>query len=105
MSGKRWKKQLNERLKNLRKENGYYDHYTDGYDEAVGTVENAPTADVAPVVHGEWVKQPPNPEAMRRIHEIGMGKHMNEKSIFGLALSAGCGEALHTNTAQTAEQR
>lgn len=48
-------KQLNERLKSLRKENGYYDHYTDGYDEAVDTVENAPTADVAPVVHGEWM--------------------------------------------------
>lgn len=49
-------KELNRRLLYLRKENGYYDHYTDGYDEAVDTVENCqPAADVAPVVHGWWV--------------------------------------------------
>lgn len=41
---------LNERLTYLLKKNGPYDHYTDGYDEAVSTVEDFPTADVAPVV-------------------------------------------------------
>lgn len=44
---------LNERLTYLLKKNGPYDHYTDGYDEAVSTVEDFPAADVAPVVHGK----------------------------------------------------
>ena len=30
--------------------NGPYDHFTDGYDEAVSTVEEFPAADVVPVV-------------------------------------------------------
>lgn len=38
---------LNERLTYLREKNGDYDHYTDGYDEAVDTVEDFPTADNA----------------------------------------------------------
>ena len=46
---------LNRRLKDLRSENGNYDHYTDGYEEAVCTVEEFPAADVAPVVHGRWI--------------------------------------------------
>lgn len=46
---------LNERLNFLREENGNYDHYTDGYEEAVDKVEDFPAADVAEVVHGEWV--------------------------------------------------
>lgn len=50
-------KQLNERLRFLHKEYGHYDHYTDGYDEAVDTVENEPSADVVEVVHGEWEKR------------------------------------------------
>ena len=41
---------LNERLAYLREKNGYYDHYTDGYDEAVDKVEDFPAADVMPVV-------------------------------------------------------
>lgn len=41
---------LNRRLKDLRSENGNYDHYTDGYEEAVCTVEEFPAADVVPVV-------------------------------------------------------
>lgn len=45
---------LNHRLAFLMAENGQYDHYTSGYDEAVDTVENFPTADVVEVVHGKW---------------------------------------------------
>lgn len=50
---------LNHRLSFLMAENSEYDHYTCGYDEAVTTVENFPSADVPEVVrckdckHGE----------------------------------------------------
>ena len=46
---------LNHRLNFLMAENGEYDHYTSGFDEAVTRVENFPAADVAPVVHGLWL--------------------------------------------------
>ena len=46
---------LNHRLNFLMAENGEYDHYTSGFDEAVTIVENFPAADVAPVVHGRWI--------------------------------------------------
>lgn len=48
--------ELNERLRDLREEYGDYDAYTDGFDEAVERVEQAPTADVAPVVHAHWIR-------------------------------------------------
>lgn len=48
-------KELNERLAFLREHNRNYDQYTDGFDEAVDRVENFPAADVAPVVHANWV--------------------------------------------------
>lgn len=51
-------KRLNERLAYLLDKNGPYDHYTDGYDEAVNTVEEFPAADVVPVVHGWWEREP-----------------------------------------------
>ena len=47
---------LNNRLNFLMAENGEYDHYTSGFDEAVTRVENFPAADVAPVRHGRWVQ-------------------------------------------------
>lgn len=48
--------ELNHRLSFLMAENSEYDHYASGYDEAVDTVEKFPSAaDVAPVVHGEWL--------------------------------------------------
>lgn len=47
-------KKLNVRLAYLLDKNGPYDHFTDGYDEAVSTVEEFPVADVVPVVHGRW---------------------------------------------------
>ena len=45
---------LNHRLNFLMAENGEYDHYTSGFDEAVTRVENFPAADVAPVRHAKW---------------------------------------------------
>lgn len=52
---------LNERLTYLLKDNGAYDHFTCGYDEAFDTVENFPsTADVVPVVRCKdckWAKR------------------------------------------------
>ena len=45
---------LNHRLNFLMAENGEYDHYTSGFDEAVTRVEDFPSADVATVVHGRW---------------------------------------------------
>lgn len=47
---------IGERLAYLRKENGDYDHYTDGYEECYCKVEDAPAADVVPVKHGTWEK-------------------------------------------------
>ena len=47
-------KDLNIRLSALRGKNGYYDHYTDGFDECVDRVENFPAADVEEVKHGKW---------------------------------------------------
>ena len=48
---------LNHRLNFLMAENGEYDHYTSGFDEAVTRVENFPAADVATVRHGRWLPQ------------------------------------------------
>ena len=47
---------LNHRLNFLMAENGEYDHYTSGFDEAVTRVENFPAADVAAVQHGRWIQ-------------------------------------------------
>ena len=46
---------LNHRFNFLMAENGEYDHYTSGFDEAVTRVENFPAADVAEVRHGRWL--------------------------------------------------
>lgn len=45
---------LNHRLNFLMAENGEYDHYTSGFDEAVTRVEDFPSADVSLVRHGRW---------------------------------------------------
>ena len=49
---------LNQELSNLRSIYGYgdYDAYVDGFRECVDRVENfLSAADVAPVVHGQWM--------------------------------------------------
>lgn len=46
-------KKLNERYDYLLNENGPYDHFTDGYGEAVSAVEDFPTVDAEIVVRCE----------------------------------------------------
>lgn len=46
---------LNHRFNFLMAENGEYDHYTSGFEEAVTRVECFPAADVAPVRHGRRI--------------------------------------------------
>ncbi len=46
---------LNHRLSFLMAEYDEYEHYTCGYREAVDTVENFPSVDAVPVVHGQWI--------------------------------------------------
>ena len=55
---------LNHRLNFLMGENGEYDHYTSGFDEAVTRVENFPSADVAPVRHGQWETNSDRPDTL-----------------------------------------
>lgn len=43
-------KKMTDRHERLVKDNGYYDHYTQGYEDALDAVENEPTADVEEVV-------------------------------------------------------
>lgn len=43
---------------------------------------DAPACDVVEVVHGYWVKNAPNPEAMKSFHELGIAKAMRENSIY-----------------------
>ena len=45
---------LRRSLNFLMAENGEYDHYTSGFDEAVTRVEDFQAADVEPVRHGRW---------------------------------------------------
>ena len=45
-------------------------------------IENEPTVESAPVVHGHWIKQKPNEEAMNAFHAMGIGKGMSAKSIY-----------------------
>ena len=55
---------LNHRLNFLMGENGEYDHYTSGFDEAVTRVENFPSVDVAPVRHGRWETNSDRPDTL-----------------------------------------
>ena len=56
--------ELNNRLNFLMGENGEYDHYTSGFDEAVTRVENFPDADVAPVRYGRWETNSDRPDSL-----------------------------------------
>lgn len=47
-------KKMQERYNNLVNEHGFYDHFTEGYEDALIAVENEPTADVHKVRHGKW---------------------------------------------------
>lgn len=48
-------KKMQERYDDLLNEDGYYENFTQGYGDALSTVENEPTADVREVKHGEWI--------------------------------------------------
>lgn len=39
-------------------------------------------AEAAEVKHGEWIKQKPDPEAIKKWHELGIAKGWSENSIF-----------------------
>ena len=43
-------KKMQERYDDLSSRDGFYDHFTQGYGDALSAVENEPTADVAKVV-------------------------------------------------------
>lgn len=45
-------------------------------------IDGQPTADAVEVRHGHWVKQKPDTEAMKIIHDMGLGKGMSVNSIY-----------------------
>lgn len=45
-------------------------------------VDDAPTVEAKEVVHGKWIKNKQNPEAMQAFHELGIGKGMGINSIY-----------------------
>ena len=45
-------------------------------------IQGLPAADVVEVKHGEWIKHKPDPEAMKKWHDLGIAKGMSENSIF-----------------------
>ena len=45
-------------------------------------IDSVPTVEAVPVVHGEWVKNKQNPEVMKKVHEMGIGKGMGVNSIY-----------------------
>lgn len=53
-------------------------------------VEEQPTADVVPIVHGEWLRHEPNPRIMEEFHEMGIGKGMSINSIYWTCSECGC---------------
>lgn len=56
------------RLKALEELYGAYDAYGSGYEECADRISEMPAADVAPVVHAEWIPSPDgiNPIKCRR---------------------------------------
>lgn len=48
-------KRMETRLNQLRGDYGDFDRYTNGFDEGLVAVEDAPTADVVEVKHGKWI--------------------------------------------------
>ena len=53
-----------------------------GARKIIDRIKNAPTADVAKVKHGYFVRNERNISKMREFHERGYALSMNEKSIF-----------------------
>lgn len=72
---------LNHRLNFLMAENGEYDHYTSGYDEAVDTVENFPSADVVPRWPAAWECKYKD-DCIRHIEFIGRNYVLDAKNTY-----------------------
>lgn len=62
----------------------YSDHICVGDDveDLIKRVKGLPTADVAEVRHGKWIRNERNIPKMREFHEKGIGLSMSEMSIF-----------------------
>lgn len=50
-------KSVEGRLDAMRKQYGPHDHYTDGFDECVDRIYDAPAVDAVEVKHGRWEKR------------------------------------------------
>lgn len=48
-------KKMQEQYNDLLNKDGYYDNFTQGYGDALSTVENEPTADVQKVRRRKWI--------------------------------------------------
>lgn len=51
-------KKMQGRYDDLSSADGVYDHFTQGYADALSTVEKEPTADAREVWHGRWIGKP-----------------------------------------------
>lgn len=56
-------KKMQEQYESLVEDNGYYDHYTQGYEDALKTVENEPVVDLKAEIHGVWLVESMEDEA------------------------------------------
>jgi rubrerythrin len=48
----------------------------------ISVIKEQPTVEAKEVVHGKWIKNKQNPEAMQAFHELGIGKGMGINSIY-----------------------
>ena len=84
--------------KNCKITNGFDDNFKCVSLKTLGEViDNQPTVDVAPVVHGEWLRHEPNPRIMEGFHEMGIGKVMSINSIYWTCSECGCWGTLSHN--------
>ena len=76
------KEDIKNHFKKLIDEGYVYDEIFESNAEISRIIDAQPTADVAEVKHGKWIKHRPNPKAMDEFHKMGIGKAMNRNSIF-----------------------
>ena len=69
-------------MRNSKADKPPYGNWDIAHDCCIDIAKNIPTADVVEVKHGEWLKHKPDPEAMKRWHDLGFAKGMSEKSVF-----------------------
>lgn len=73
---------MESRLRSLGKEYGDHDHYTDGFDEGLVAVEEAPAADVVEVRHGKWTRIEINGKHYGQIYYQHKECIVNETQLF-----------------------